>query len=282
MSQFLVGIELELPVTVNGNLVAAADLFPFGSSVTKERPLVLRSGVVHPDAMALEFAAPPAENGIGAVANLRRLMDDGTKYLMDMCPVRFDFERYACGGRYTKESLRDPASHIIGCSPSKRPSWYGSATTPKVYTDRYRFSGLHITITANNWISENTDKFATICDYYIAVPFINTVLANVTIDMDMERLRRSCYGLCGEYRHKEINGVKVFEYRVLSSAMASDFRILAFFAEKMRGFALMSDDKLDEYFNSISDKSKLLALAGAINSFDHYKIVKLQKGGKND
>lgn len=193
-----IGIEVEMTVLQLSRPVVCSFL-PY----TKKRPLDIDGNLFHKDASMFEVALRPCSTGAEIEEEWNKALAQATSMLP--AGAIFDLQDSV---EYTSTELRnDPYASVMGCS-SSQSIYPGTVPTPSAYRDNYRYAGMHVSISADEFIP---DEQVLALD---AVLGIKSVLDWEQHSTEAVIKRRKTYGRAGEFRRKPFG----IEYRTLPAS----------------------------------------------------------------
>lgn len=202
----LIGIEVEGPMYKGDQLALACAEFPY----TKESPLVLDEGSIHPDGQNIELALSPSLTAEEQWDNYTTLCDE--LYSRDL--LKADEGMGLCSALLYPATLLETheGANEVGCSPSFIA--YGDmqkSATPTSYDNNFRAAGLHL----------NIDFTGSLKEKLLLVRALDHIVGCYSVyhweqeDKENNTERRKLYGMAGNYRIPSLyDGV---EYRTLPS-----------------------------------------------------------------
>lgn len=210
--QILIGNDPEIFVRKDGELVSAHGLIE-GS---KEKPQLVRNGMVQVDGMALEFGIEPASTEKEFIFRIEDVMQQLQAmipgYTLDISPVaHFGNELIQAQPEEAKE---------LGCSPDFS-AYTGRENSPPNAELPYRTASGHVHIGWTNGVKDGdkqhismTEALVKQLDFFLALP---------SLLFDADTQRREMYGAAGCYRPKPYG----CEYRTLSNKWLANKKTMA-------------------------------------------------------
>ena len=193
-----IGIEVEMTVFQLSRPVVCSFL-PY----TKKKPLDVDGNLFHKDASMFEVALRPCSTG----AEIEEEWDKALAQARSMLPAGAIFDLLDAVEYSTTELRNDPYASVMGCS-SSQSIYPGTRPTPSAYRDNYRYAGMHVSISADEFIP---DEQVLALD---AVLGIKSVLDWEHHTTDAVVKRRKTYGRAGEFRRTPFG----IEYRTLPAS----------------------------------------------------------------
>lgn len=165
------------------------------------------------DNILAEFNIPPVVSEAGFINNIMYMQQYIDKFVKNINP---DYGIHCAASKTVdKSQLQSPQAKLFGCDVDFNA--YTGAPNPKPEGDKtdLRSAGFHIHIGYQNPNIDTSLLLVKYLDMYLGVP---------SVIYDKDKRRRSLYGKAGCFRLTPY-GV---EYRVLSSAMMKDTKMLSF------------------------------------------------------